>query len=185
MKNEQLTELFPAFGEISDTELREKALDAARLAMTAGGWDETNLGQCPVTLGWENCDVTLVEHVNDVAALCIAEFDRLEKYYRRHGQPFDRDLVVCGALLHDIGKMTEFIWRDGKVMHGDNYNLMRHPLSGAILAARSGLPDEIVHLIATHSFEGDQSFQTNESAFVRSIDLFVFHNSVRGLKKKN
>lgn len=185
MNNTELTALFPAFAEIQDADLKEKAFEATRLAMEAGGWNADNIHSCPVTLSWENCDVSLVEHVNDVAAMCIAEFDLMEKYYLRHHMPFSRDLVVCGALLHDIGKMTEFVWKDGQAVHGDNFNLMRHPLSGAILAAKAGLPDEVVHLIATHSFEGDKSYQTSESTFVRSVDIFVFNNSVRGLKKKS
>ena len=48
---------------------------------------------------------------------------------------------------------------------------------------RQELPDELVHLIAVHSFEGDKSYQTAESEFVRSIDIFVFNCSVKGLKK--
>lgn len=185
MNNQELINLYPAFAEIRDEVLREKAFDAVRLAMEAGGWDAENIMKCPVTLNWENCNVTLAEHVNDVAAMCIAEFDRMEKYYRRHNVPFSRDLVICGALLHDIGKMTEFVWQEGQAVHSGNFQLIRHPLSGAIQAARAGLPDEIVHLIATHSFEGEKSYQTSESAFVRSVDIFVFNNSVRGLKKKS
>ena len=59
---------------------------------------------------------------------------------------------------------------------------MRHPLSGAVIAGKAGLSDEIIHLIATHSFEGDRSYQTVESDFVRTIDMFVFASSVKGLK---
>lgn len=184
MDNNELLALFPAFAQIRDADLKEKALEATRLAMEAGGWNAENIHLCPVTLSWEGCDVSLVEHVNDVAAMCMAEFDLMEKYYLRHKVPFRRDLVICGALLHDIGKMTEFVCKNGEAVHGDNFQLMRHPLSGAILAAKAGLPDTVVHLIATHSFEGDKSYHTSESTFVRSVDIFVFNNSVRGLKKK-
>lgn len=182
--NDFLMKLYPAFADISDADLREKALKATAMAMEVGGWTQENIHNCPVSLNWEGCDVSLVEHVNDVVEMCKVEFDMMEKYYLRHNVPFSRDLVVCGALLHDIGKMTEFVWKDGEAVHGDNFNLMRHPLSGAIIAAKVGLPDEVVHLIATHSFEGDKSYQTSESTFVRTVDIFVFNNSVRGLKKK-
>ena len=59
----------------------------------------------------------------------------------------------------------------------------RSPLSGAIIASQAGLPDSIVHLIATHSFEGERSYQTLESDFVRTVDIFVFNCSVKGLEK--
>ena len=180
----KLEEVFPDFLEIKNDALRAAACKAMELAMDKGGWTYETLPLCPVTLNWKNCDVTWIEHVTDVTRLCMLEFDALEKYYRRHGAVFRRDVVVAGALLHDIGKLTEFVCRDGAAVHGDNYELMRHPLSGAILAAQAGLPDEIVHLIAVHSFEGDRSYQTAESSFVRSIDMFVFQNSVAGLEKK-
>ena len=51
------------------------------------------------------------------------------------------------------------------------------------MAAKAGLPDKIIHLIATHSFEGERSYQTAESAFVRAIDDFVFKCTVYGLKQ--
>ena len=185
MNYQQIEELFPAFQEIKNETLRLKAMDAMQLAMARGGWNAGNIHECPVTLNWEGCDVTWAEHVRDVTAMCIREFDALEKYYRRHEVKFSRDYVVAGALLHDIGKLTEFIIEGGSVCYSPEAKLMRHPLSGAILAAQAGLPDSIVHLIATHSFEGNQSYQTPESEFVRTIDLFVFHCSVMGLVKKN
>ena len=184
MTHEKIVKLFPAFLEISDEALRTKSLDAMGMAMEQGGWGEHNIALCPVTINWKNCDISWIEHVNDVTAMCMAQFDGLEKYYRRHGVPFSRDVVVAGALLHDIGKLTEFEEKDGVVGHGKDYELMRHPLSGALIASKAGLPNNIIHLIATHSFEGDKSYQTHESKFVRTIDMFVFENSVTGLEKR-
>lgn len=185
MNYQQIKELFPAFQEIKDENLRAKSMEAMQLAMARGGWNAGNIHQCPVTLNWEGCDVSWVEHVGDVTKMCIREFEAVEKYYKRHHVDFCRDYVIAGALLHDIGKLTEFVMKDGEVDHSANAQLMRHPLSGALLAAQAGLSDVIVHLIATHSFEGDQSYQTPESDFVRTIDLFVFRCSVKGLNKKN
>ena len=183
MEKAKLLELFPAFHEIKDASLHEQSLTAMGLAMRKGGWNEENIRLCPVTLNWKGCDVSWVEHVTDVTGLCLANFDALEKYYRRHNVDFSRDVVAAGALLHDIGKLTEFACVEGKPVHSANYELIRHPLSGAVIAAEAGLPDILVHLIATHSFEGDKSHQTPESAFVRAVDIFVFNCSVMGLEK--
>lgn len=185
MENQALYQLFPAFGEIADETLREQAMETMRAAMLQGGWNAENILLCPVTLNYEGCDVSWVEHVTDVAKACIQRFDQVEKYYKRHGVPVSRDLVAAGALLHDIGKLTEFVCVDGTPVHGPNYQLMRHPLSGALIASKAGLPDEVVHLVATHSFEGDKSYQTVESELVRTIDMFVFQCSVKGLKKRS
>lgn len=180
-----LETVFPAFLEIGDAGLREKAELAMGMAMEQGGWNEENLRNVPVTLNWINCDVNWIEHVTDVTEMCILEFDKMKKYYARHKVPFDRDTVVAGALLHDIGKLTEFVPGEGDTaVHGENFQLMRHPLSGAIIASKAGLPDNIVHLIATHSFEGEKSYHTLESEFVRTVDIFVFNCSVKGLEKR-
>ena len=182
--NNYLERLFPAFLEIGDQELRERSERAMAMAMEQGGRNEANLADVPVTLRWKGCDVGWIEHVTDVTRMCILEFDQMKKYYLRHGVPFDRDIVVAGALLHDIGKLTEFVpGEGGGAVHSENYQLMRHPLSGALIAARAGLPDSVVHLIATHSFEGERSYQTLESDFVRTVDIFVFNCSVKGLEK--
>mgnify|MGYP000532625673 FL=1 len=122
MRREKLERIFPAFQEIQDETLRVKSEEAMLAAMEAGGWDEQTIKLCPVTLNWENCDVSWTEHVSDVTSMCLMEFDGLEKYYKRHGVSFSRDLVAAGALLHDIGKLTEFVFRDGKAVHGDNFD---------------------------------------------------------------
>lgn len=181
---QQIETLFPAFGEIKNEDLRLKTMDAMQLAMARGGWNAENICRCPVTLNWDACDVSWAEHVGDVTDLCIQSFDKLEKYYKRHKLEVSRDFIISGALLHDIGKLTEYTIKDGLVCHSREARLMRHPLSGAVIAAQANLPDCIVHLIATHSFEGDQSYQTPESEFVRTIDRFVFRCSVAGLEKK-
>lgn len=183
MTKQELEAMFPQFLQIGDQELRNQAENAMLLAMERGGWSRDTVGKCPVTLNWPDCSVTWAEHVGDVTDACIAAYESQKKYYRKNGVPFSRDLVVAGALLHDIGKLTEFSIKDGKVGHSSNYQLMRHPLAGAIMAHDEGLPDELVHLIAVHSFEGERSYQTAESAFVRKLDIFVFENSVAGLKK--
>lgn len=186
MANTFLEKTFPAFLEIEDVELREKSELAMAMAMEQGGWNEENLQNVPVTLNWIGCDVNWIEHCTDVVNMCIMEFDMMKKYYARHNVAFSRDLVVAGALLHDIGKLTEFVpGPDNTAVHGDNFELMRHPLSGAIIAAKAGLDDKLVHLIATHSFEGDKSYKTLESDFVRTVDIFVFNCSVKGLPKRS
>ena len=183
MQPENIVALFPEFNEIENEELRAKAIRATILAMEAGGWTLENAHKAPVTVNWD-CSCNLIEHVRKVTGVCIHTYEEVAPFYKANGVPFDRDTVVAGALLHDIGKWTEFALVDGKPVHSDTADLMRHPLSGAILADRAGLPLNIVHLIATHSFEGDKSYKTAESAFVRTLDDFVFRCSVFGLQKK-
>ncbi len=184
MQPENIVTLFPEFEEIKNEDLRAKAIRATILAMEAGGWTMETAHQAPVSVSWDRCSCSLIEHVRKVTSVCIHTYEEVAPFYKANGVPFDRDTVVAGALLHDIGKWTEFALVDGKPVHSHTADLMRHPLSGAILADRAGLPMNIVHLIATHSFEGEKSYQTAESDFVRTLDIFVFNCSVKGLKKK-
>lgn len=179
---EEIYRIFPELQEIQEEALRQKSAEALWSAMQAGGWDPETVCLAPVTLNWQGCSCNLVEHIRLVTQLCMDGYRHLAKFYQANGVEFDWDTVVCGALLHDLGKFTEFALRDGVVAYGQDADLLRHPLSGAILAAQAGLPSKIVHLIATHSFEGDRSYQTAESAFVRAIDDFAFQCTVYGLK---
>jgi len=183
MTRQELEGIFPQFLQIENATLQETSENAMLLAMKRGDWNCETIGKCPVTLNWPDCSVTWIEHVNDVTNLCIAAYDAQKKYYQKNGISFRRDIVIAGALLHDIGKLTEFHYEDGGVCHSKGHQLMRHPLSGAMIAHDAGLPDELVHLIAVHSFEGDCSYQTAESSFVRRLDMFVFENSIFGLTK--
>ena len=181
---EKWLELLPEFAEIRDPALRDLGLKATQLAAEKGGWTEQTVLLAPVTVSYPGCSCNLIEHVRKVTQVCIANYGLLGGFYEANGCPMDRDTVVCGALLHDIGKFTEFTLRDGKPVYSASAELMRHPLSGAIIAAEAGLPNEIVNLIATHSFEGDRSARTKEADFVRTMDDFVFKCSVAGLLKK-
>ena len=174
--------LLPEFGEIRDPELRNLSLEAMALAAREGGWTEETVELCPVSLRYAGC-CSLLRHIRAVTRTCMADLEVLGDFYENNGCPLDRDLVVSGALLHDIGKFIEFTLVDGVPAHSPRAELLRHPLSGAIVAARAGLPDTLVNLIATHSFEGKDSARTREADFVRSVDEFVFNCSVAGLKK--
>jgi putative nucleotidyltransferase with HDIG domain len=87
----------------------------------------------------------------------------------------DFDKLYAGALLHDVGKLLE-IESDGsggfrKSLPG---KYARHPISGGILAAKHGLPDDIVNMIACHSKEGDGRPKVVETIFIHQSDFATF-----------
>ena len=179
-----LEQLIPEISWIGDLELREKTKQALLYAMNNGGWDEKTISNSPVTL-LRDTDISSVEHLRDVTVACEALYPIGKKYCERHGADFDHDTVIAAAILHDVGKYTEVIPDEkGRPHYSDSAKLMRHPLGGAIIAAQFGLPDKVVHAIATHSIEGDKSYMTAESQFVRKIDELVFATSVYGISIK-
>lgn len=50
----------------------------------------------------------LLEHLLSVTHTCIYLADKYAKHYPQLQPPLNRDLVVAGAILHDIGRVAEF-----------------------------------------------------------------------------
>jgi 3'-5' exoribonuclease len=96
----------------------------------------------------------LLEHTLSVTAIC----DRLVEHYREQGVQLDRDLLVTGALLHDIGKIEE-LDPPPAPSYTTAGRLLGHIVLGIQLVGRegahvSGLSEErlllVQHLIASH-----------------------------------
>jgi hypothetical protein len=51
---------------------------------------------------------------------------------------------------------------------------MRHPISGAVLGALAGLPDEVLNVIACHAKEGEGRPQVIETVLVHLADFATF-----------
>jgi 3'-5' exoribonuclease len=96
----------------------------------------------------------LLEHSLSVATVC----DRLAAHYRDSGVRLDRDLLVAGALLHDIGKLRELkgFPAPGYTTEGQ---LLGHIVIGIQMVGREAegvaeLASErlllLLHLIASH-----------------------------------
>lgn len=96
----------------------------------------------------------LMEHSLSVAKAA----DRLCSHYQAQGAPLDRDLLVAGALLHDIGKVRELTARRSFGYTDEGY-LLGHILIGLEIVRREaeqipGIGPETLlhlqHLIASH-----------------------------------
>ena len=84
------------------------------------------------------------------------------------------DTLVAGAILIDVGKLIEYVMEGDQAVVGKTGKLLRHPFTGVGLAMRFGVPDEICHMIATHSKEGDLGKRTIESIIVHHADFMSF-----------
>lgn len=96
----------------------------------------------------------LLEHSVSVAAAC----DRLAAHYREQGFRVDRDLLVAGALLHDVGKLRE-LEAPPRLGYTTEGRLLGHIVLGIQMiaheaAAIEDLPADrlllLQHLIASH-----------------------------------
>lgn len=169
----EIAELFPSLMQIQDTSLRERVAAVWNEAITTGcggkGWTFEELRAVKFTLLAGDIDMSFVEHLNSCARQCIAIADVLESSFRC-GIPIRRDYLIAGALLADVGKPLEYDKNPaGKVIQGSFGQQLRHPFSGVALAFKHGIPGEVMHMIATHSHEGDK--------MERSIESIIFHHA--------
>ncbi len=160
---------------IKDERLRDMVIEAWDMAAVEGGWNSfDDLNRMPYTLLTETHGISFIDHTKAVTAgavgLAMAQIDNYSTPYR-----IDMDRLVAGALLHDVGKLLE-IEPDGSGGHRKSRHgmLERHPISGAIIAAKVGLPEEIVNTIACHAKEGDGRPKVIETIFIHQADFATF-----------
>lgn len=170
---DEIRRLLPEANEIRDPALREKVLDVWEDALRTGGWKPGDLMRIPFTLLAENVQIMFLEHVRTVCRMCLAmERVLVEAYGAR--MKIDHDTLAAGALLADVGKLLEYVERDGQIVQGLGGKYLRHPFSGVGLCYRHGLPDAVMHVVATHSKEGDHVRRFPESIIFHHADFTDF-----------
>lgn len=183
MRNE-IKALFPELEEIKDVALREKVIDVWEDAIKTGGWTAKELTSIPFTLLAGNIKMMFIEHIRSCCRMCLAIEKVLNEIWGDR-MPINHDHLIAGALLADVGKTIEFVKKDGGVVKGKRGDHLRHPFSGVGLCWKRGLPDAVMHIVATHSKEGDHVQRTPESLIFHHADFIDFDIAcVLGKKKE-
>jgi len=170
---ERIAQLLPEIEQIEDASLREKVAAVWTEAIETGaggkGWTFDELRSIPFTLLAGDIDLRYIEHIRCCARQCLAIADVLGEIFGER-VPIHRDHLLAGALLADVGKPLEYDKTpDGKIVKGDFGEKLRHPFSGVAMCYKHGLPAEVMHIVATHSHEGDK--------VQRSIESIIFHHA--------
>lgn len=182
MRNELLS-LIPEFELIEDPDLREKTLQVWEAALARGGWTPAALAEMPFTLLINPCPASYIEHVRAVTLTALRAAEVFAEIYGDR-VPLNVDYLLAGGLLHDIGKLLEYErGEDGLTVQSRHGQFLRHPFSGAALAAEFGLPAEVLHMIAAHAGEGDKMTRTAEATLINKADFMSFE-SLRDLRLK-
>ncbi|MBO0703055.1 MAG: HD domain-containing protein [Candidatus Dormibacteraeota bacterium] len=160
----------PEVDLIVDRELRDKVLQAWAAALAESSF--RSLEEVP---GEPEIDpsVNQLSHQRAVARLSWQIADVMEA---SHPQVhLDRDVLIAGALVHDLGKAYEYdparaqAWRADPRRAG--YPPVRHPAYGVHLALQAGLPEAVAHICAAHSREGDSVERSLEAVVVHHADF--------------
>ncbi|GAB6188578.1 HD domain-containing protein [Marinitoga arctica] len=115
----------------------------------------------------------LLEHTIDVARLC----DSISNNYKNL---VNKDLLIAGALLHDIGKIREYEITPSGIEKTDEGELIGHIALGIHMVIEyskkvqnfpKALLDEILHLIASHHGE----LEWGSPILPKTIEAFILH----------
>lgn len=169
---DEVRKLFPMLDEMKDESLREKVVDVWTDAMNEGGWEIKDLADIPFTLLIQT-DVNLLDHTVGVTKVAMAIGDTLDETYGRK-IPINRDYIIAGGILHDVGKLVEYERRDGTIVKSPCGKDLRHPFSGTALAYRRDVPTAVCHLIAVHAKEGEGARMSPEAIIINHADFSNF-----------
>jgi hypothetical protein len=170
---EKLKGIWPEIEWIEDLELKEKVYQTWEYALEQSVLTPEDLQRIPFTLLVEDCQVTFMEHKRAVVHIAVNAAKAMQEFLGDN-LPIDMDTLIAGAILIDVGKLIEYVMKDDQAIVGRTGRLLRHPFTGVGLAMRFGVPDEICHMIATHSKEGDLGRRTVESIIVHHADFMSF-----------
>ena len=162
---------------IKSKKLRDMVVETFLMACREGGWESVEeLRKVPFTLLTDTRGIDLIQHIIAVTESAVGLARGQIENYETMPYRIDMDRLVAGGLLHDVGKLVE-IQKDGKggFRKSKNGALIRHPISGAILAGRAGLPLEIVNMIACHAREGEGAPQVAETVLIHQADFAAFN----------
>ncbi|MCK5686662.1 HD domain-containing protein [bacterium] len=170
---EKLFELFPEFSLFKNEELKQKTMNVFVKAMERGGWQPEDLVEMPFTLLIKPCPANMVQHIRGVTLVSYKSAQELKEIYGDK-MDIDMDELLCGAILHDIGKLLEYVKENGEFVKSSYGKLLRHPFSGMALAFEEGLSPKVQHMIAVHAREGEKSRVCAESIIVHHADFTNF-----------
>ncbi len=163
----------PEVEEVTDVGLREKVVEAWATALASSSFGSIgeirpsgNPDTPPLKRG------TQTDHIRGVTRLAMRLADEMVAMFP--DLKVNRDILVAGALCHDVGKPWEFDpknqerWRGAPRASG--HPSIRHPAYGAHVCLSVGLPEEVAHIAGGHSGEGERIVRSLENTIVHHAD---------------
>ncbi|MEA3476267.1 MAG: HD domain-containing protein [Candidatus Cloacimonadota bacterium] len=172
MKRE-IKELWPELNWIKNRNLREKVAKTWELAFKKSVLTPEDLKKIPFTLLVKNCKVSFMAHKRAVVHIAFESAKIMQEFFGDN-LPINLDVVVAGAILADVGKLLEYEKDGDTIKFSKSGTLLRHAFTGVSLAQVCGVPDEVCHIIAVHSKEGDAFKRTTEGLIVHHADFMAY-----------
>jgi putative nucleotidyltransferase with HDIG domain len=163
----------PEVEEIRDPKLRDRVVEAWALALASSSFraiaeiePSGNPGVNTLRRGSQT------DHIRGVTRMALALAEQLQA--QLPDLRIDRDILIAGALCHDVGKPWEFDPANRRRWEADpraaGLPAIRHPAFGVHLCLTVGLPEEVAHCAAAHSGEGELLVRSLENTIVHHAD---------------
>jgi putative nucleotidyltransferase with HDIG domain len=162
-----VVEDLPEINQIADATLRSKAIEAWAHALCESSFQRIRDIPCEGLKRGSQAD-----HLRGVARLALKIVDEFETSFPE--VRVNRDIVLTGALVHDVGKAWQLDpgnlkrWKSDPAQAGEPS--LRHSVFGAHVCLAVGLPEEIAHIALGHSTEGQHIGLSLECYLVRTAD---------------
>ena len=145
-------QLRKAVNKISDKSLRQKVtalLEDPTIEIGGETYKGLPLEKSPAGLSHHHSySGGLVEHMISTTSIALALCDTAESVYNAR---VDRDLVVAGALVHDIFKSLTYVEREnGSYASAPLAERLDHLTLGVAELIGRGFPLDIVHIVDSH-----------------------------------
>jgi len=145
-------QLRKAVNKISDKSLRQRVtalLEDPTIEIGGETYKGLPLEKSPAGLSHHHCyPGGLVEHMISTTSIALALCDTAESAYNAR---VDRDLVVAGALVHDIFKSLTYIEREnGSYASAPLAERLDHLTLGVAELIRRGFSLDVVHIVDSH-----------------------------------
>jgi putative nucleotidyltransferase with HDIG domain len=171
--SDRVKKLWPELEWIKDENLREKTTKTWELALKRSVLTPEDLNKIPFTLLVPDLNVTFMAHKRAVVHIAKECGEKMNEFFK-NDLPVDMDVLIAGAILADVGKLVEYVMKDGKAVQGSYGKYLRHPFSGVALAEACEVPPEVCHIIAAHATEGDLIKRSTEAYVVHHADFMTF-----------
>ena len=170
---QSVREDLPEIVGISDISLQNKIVDAWAYALCQSNFEcihdipgAGNPGHLELKRGSQ------ADHLRAVARFALHIVDDFKTHFPE--ADISRDIVLAGALIHDVGKAFEFdpenLERWARDPSRAGQPSLRHSVYGAHICLTAGLPEELVHIALGHSREGQHIGLSLECQIIRMAD---------------
>jgi hypothetical protein len=163
--------LYPEIAQIRDARLRQAVVEIWQELWGQSAWED--IGALPTS---GEIDYPNLPHTQCVVAISLGIADAFKKY---HDIDVNRDHLIAAAVLQDASKVVEYApGADGKARRthiGKNYP---HGFWCAHLAVQKGVPDEVTHVMLTHSSSAAKFPDTLEGKilyYADQVDVIGIH----------